>query len=368
MHAIVFGQSYAYTVDPKLMQRIKIASAVDNSRAITMRDVARVANVSQSTVSRVLSAGDISTSVAISAETIQRVNEAVQELGYQPNMHARSLRGQKTQLIAMMLADIANPYYHVMVRRVQDIARKHGYDMLISNTDHDPELEQHFLEGVKRRPVDGIVLTPYHLTQQDVETLIMRTGVKVVMVGQHMTPPNVDKVFADDERATTEAVRWLIRERGHTRIAYLGVPGTHPDKRRRAGFMYAMSEAGLPVADAYVETGNFEVDSGALAAQRLLALPTPPTAVFACNDLMALGCMTAAQRLGFHVPKDLAVVGFDDIPEASRVSPRLTTVAQYPAEMGERLAHALFERIQADIDLPGRSFEVPLKLIVRESA
>jgi DNA-binding LacI/PurR family transcriptional regulator len=343
-------------------------SLLSTSRAVTMRDVARAAQVSQSTVSRVLSAGELSSSVPISAETIERVNSAVQALGYHPNLHARSLRGQKTQMIAMMLADIQNPYYHVMVRRIQDIARKHGYDMLISNTDHDPELEQHFLEGIKRRPVDGVVLTPYHLKQHDVEDLINRTGVKVVMVGQHMTPPTVDTVYADDESATCDAIRWLIRERGHTRIAYLGVPGTHPDKRRRAGFATAMAEAGLSVPAAYFETGDFEVESGARAALRLLALPEPPSAVFACNDLMALGCVTAAQQFGVKVPEKLAVIGFDDIPEASRVSPKLTTVAQYPAEMGERLANALFERIQADEDLPRRSFQVPLRLIVRESA
>jgi LacI family transcriptional regulator len=348
------------------MQRTKTFITTD--KAITMRDVARAANVSQSTVSRVLNAGDISSAVPISAETIQRVNDAVQQLGYHPNLHARSLRGQKTQMIAMMLADIANPYYHVMVRRIQDIARKNGYDMLIANTDHDPELEQHFLEGIKRRPVDGIVLTPYHLTQNDIADVMKRTGVKVVMVGQHMTPPNVDTVFADDERATRQAVQWLIRERGHQRIAYVGVPGTHPDKRRRAGFMTAMSEAGLAVPDVYIETGDFEVESGAVAVTHLLKLEEPPTALFACNDLMALGCVTAAQQMGFNVPKDLAVVGFDDIPEASRVIPKLTTVAQYPAEMGERLANALFERIQADTDLPGRSYEVPLRLMVRESA
>ncbi len=337
------------------------------SRTVTMRDVARAAQVSQSTVSRVLSAPD-SSAVAISEDTILRVQEAARLLGYQPNLHARSLRGQRTQLIAMMVADIANPYYHVMVRKVQDVARKNGYDVLIANSDHDPELERHFIQGIMRRPVDGVVLTPYHLSAADISALIERTGVRVVLVGQHLAPLGVDRVFADDETATYDAACWLIHERGHRRIAYISVPGTYPSKRRVAGLMRALDEAGLPMPAEFLETGDFNLESGELAAGRLLTLPQPPTVVMACNDLMALGCITTAQRLGRTVPGDLAVVGFDDIPEAARVSPTVTTIAQYPAEMGDHLASALFDRLINGSMAPGRAIQVPCKLIIRESA
>lgn len=344
-----------------------IADPPGFGRSITMRDVARAAGVSQSTVSRVLSAPD-STNVPISEDTVLRVQEAARLLGYQPNLHARSLRGQRTQLIAMMVADIANPYYHVMVRKVQDVARKHGYDVLIANSDHDPELERHFIQGIMRRPVDGVVLTPYHLSAADISALIERTGVRVVLVGQHLSPPGVDRVFADDELATYDTARWLIKERGHSRIAYIAVPGTHPSKRRVAGLMRALGEAGLPMPAEYLETGDFDVESGESATERLLALPQPPTVVLACNDLMALGCITRAQQLGRSVPGDLAVVGFDNIPEAARVSPKLTTIAQYPAEMGDQLASALFDRLVSNNSGPGREVQVPCKLIIRESA
>jgi DNA-binding LacI/PurR family transcriptional regulator len=337
------------------------------TRPVTMRDVARAANVSQSTVSRVLNAGDASTtSVPISAETTQRVLATARALGYQPNMHARSLRGQKTQMIAMMVADISNPYYHVMVRKVQDVARRNGYDMLIANSDHDAETERHFLEGIIRRPVDGVILTPYHLSSENVEAFVNRTGVRVVLIGQHISPPGVDRVYADDRRGTYEAVRWLIRERGHSKIALIGVEGTHPSARRKEGFLQAMREGGLSVPGEYLENGAFTVESGEAACVRLLALPERPSAIFACNDLMALGCVSAAQRAGLRIPEDLAVVGFDNIPEAARSSPPLTTVAQFPAEMGEHLATALFERIDG-AELESRSIQVPCKLIVRGS-
>ncbi len=332
-----------------------------------MRDVARAAQVSQSTVSRILSAGN-GVSVPISAQTTKRVLETVAELGYQPNLHARSLRGQKTQMIAMMIADIANPFYHILVRRVQDIAREHGYDMLIANTDHDPEFERHFLDGIIRRPVDGVILTPYHLKEHEISRMMTRTGVRVTVIGQHLNLPEVDRVFADDGLATHDAVRWLIQERGHRRIAYLSVPGTVPSRRREAGYRGAMREAGLNLPDVYVQPGAFTSESGDAAAAFLLALPEPPTAIVACNDLMALGCLEAANRLGVRVPEALAVVGFDDIPEARRTTPKLTTIAQFPAEMGEYMARALFERINSDEPLSARSYEVPCRLIVRESA
>ena len=332
-----------------------------------MRDVARAAQVSQSTVSRILSAGN-GISVPISAQTTKRVLETVAELGYQPNLHARSLRGQKTQMIAMMIADIANPFYHIMVRRVQDIAREHGYDMLIANTDHDPEFERHFLDGIVRRPVDGVILTPYHLNEHEIGRMMARTGVRVTVIGQHLQLPEVDRVFADDGLATHDAVRWLIQERGHRRIAYLSVPGTVPSRRREAGYRSAMREAGLDVPDIYVQPGAFTPESGEAATTFLLALPEPPTAIVACNDLMALGCIEAANRVGVSVPEGLAVVGFDDIPEARRTTPKLTTIAQFPAEMGGYMARALFERINSEESFPARSYEVPCRLIVRESA
>jgi DNA-binding LacI/PurR family transcriptional regulator len=337
-----------------------------NRTSITMRDVAQLAGVSQSTVSRVLNPTS-ATAVSISEETKQSVFDAVKQLGYYPNLAAQSLRGQKTMLIAMMIADISNPYYHVMVRSVQDVARKHNYDVLIANSDHDPQSERHFFEGIIRRPVDGVIITPYHITDDDIASLIERTGVSLVAVGRHFHHPAVDMVWADDEKATYEATRWLIRQRKHKKIAYISVPGAHPSERRVRGFHRAMREAQLTVPSVYIEAGDFTPEAGERAMRRLLRLPSPPTAVIACNDLMALGCLEAAEAAGFEVPGDVAVVGFDNIPETMRVMPKLTTIAQYPREMGERLATALFERIEGVATGPARSFEVPCTLVVRES-
>lgn len=332
-----------------------------------MRDVAQAANVSQSTVSRVISATP--SKVPISEETRQKVMAVIDELGYHPNQYARSLRGRKIHMIGMAIADISNPFYHPMVRAVQDVAFQHHYDVMIANSDHTREKELLFCESIVRRPVDGIVIIPYHLTDEDLDALISRTGVAISAVGNHIQHPNIDVTFADDRKASYDAVRWLIEQRGHRRIAMICANYEYPViVRRRGAFLQAMEEAGLPVPDDYLIETDWSVESGEAAIRRLLALPEPPTAVFAASDTIAIGALEGAQAMNYKVPDDVAILGFDNIPVASWVRPRLTTVAQYPEKMGYLLAKSLFQRLQGDYTGPGRRFEVPCQLIERESA
>ncbi len=333
---------------------------------VTMRDVAKLANVSQSTVSRVLSGA--TEPIPIGEETRQRVLEAVDQLGYQPNLHAGSLRGQKTRMVAIMIADITNPFYHPIVRAVQDIAYVHGYDVMIANSDHMLEGEQHFIESVIRRPVDGVIMTPWHLGDEELGELIDRTGAIVVALGQHIKHPQVDITFGNDGQAVCDVVTWLHKTKVHTRIGFIGVtgPSTAGD-RRRNGYEEALHHIGLAVHTGYEQFGDWSLASGYHAMQQLLALPTPPTAVVVGNDLMAIGAMEAVQQAGLRIPEDMAIVGFDDIPAASWVRPRLSTVAQYPKQMGTRLAEALFERILGEYSGSSRRFEIPCYFIERES-
>ncbi len=337
------------------------------SNLVTMRDVARVANVSQSTVSRVLNRSV--SPIPIGEETRRRVLATVEQLGYRPNAYARSLRGQKTRMIAMMIADISNSFYHPMVRAVQDVARQHDYDVMIANSDHMRESEERFFDAIMRRPVDGIIIVPYHLMEEELDRLIERTGVAVACLGQHIVHPRIDVVFGNDGEAAYEAARWLIEQRGHQRIGFIGVNmAFSAGARRYQNFRRAMDEAGLSVPDEYMVQGDWSFESGQAAMRTLLTVPTPPTAVFACNDHMAIGAMMMAQEMGRRVPEEVAIVGFDNIPAGSWVRPRLTTVAQYPREIGLRLAEALFERIDGGYTGPGRRFEILCRLIVRESA
>lgn len=336
-------------------------------KVVTMRDVANAANVSQSTVSRVLSS--TSSKVPISEETQQKVMAVIEELGYRPNQYARSLRGRKVHMIGMVIADIGNPFYHPMVRAVQDVAFQNHYDVMIANSDHSREKELLFCESIVRRPVDGVVIIPYHLNDDDLSSLIARTGVVISAVGNHLLNPNIDVTYADDYKASYEATRWLIEKKGHQRIAMICANREFPVITRRYGAFYqAMQEASLPIRPEYIVEGDWSFESGQRAIRKLMSLPEPPTAVFAVSDTMAIGSLETALEMGLRVPEDVAIIGFDNIPDASWVRPRLTTVAQYPEKMGYLLAKSLFQRLQGEYNGPGRRFEVPCHLIERESA
>lgn len=333
---------------------------------VTMKDVARAANVSQSTVSRILNPSP--TAMPISEATRQRVLETIKELGYHPNQYARSLRGMHSHMIGMLIADITNPFYQTMVRAVQDVASQYRYNVMIANSDHTSDKEMLFCESLIRHPVDGAVIIPYHLTDENLQNLVLRTGVAISAVGVHINQPDVDIVYADDAKASYEAVRWLIDHKKHKRIGMIQASRDFPVSVRRHGaYLQAMHDAGLPVPAEYVVEGDWSVESGRKGIQALLDLPVPPTAVFAASDTIAIGALETALELNYRVPEDIAIIGFDDIPAASWVRPRLTTVAQYPGEMGKLLANTLFQRIMGEYSGPRRLIEVPCHFIERES-
>lgn len=334
-------------------------------RPITMRDVAQLAGVSQTTVSRVLS--QASSPIAISEETYKRVQDAVEQLGYYPNMAARSLRGQSTEMIAIMIADISNPFYHSIVQNVQNVSRQHNFDVLIANTDHLYDNEIHFCEAMMRRPVDGIIMVPYHLTDDHIDQLRRRTDVEVVVLGEHIHHPQVDVFHADDENATYDTTEWLIKTKQHKRIGFIAVQNTPPGDRRMSGFTRALAANGMVLDQTLIEQGDWSVESGYLAAQKLLALPERPTVIFACNDHMAIGAQNCILDHGLRIPEDVAVVGFDNIPLTTLVRPTITTIAQFPVEIGNLLAQALFERIEKVYSGPRRIFARQMELIERDS-
>ncbi|MFZ6026655.1 MAG: LacI family DNA-binding transcriptional regulator [Chloroflexota bacterium] len=343
------------------------AELSNRPETVTMRDVARTANVSQSTVSRILS--HTPSKVPISEETRQKVLAAAKELNYHPNQYARSLRGKKNHMLGVLIADITNPFYHPLVRAVQDIAFQHRYDVMIANSDHTREKELLFCESIVRRPVDGVIMVPYHLTDEDLGNLSARTGTLIGAIGNHIQHPDVDVAYGDDTKASYEAIRWLIERRGHQRIAMICASHQFPVIVRRYGaFRRAMADAGLPVPENFVIETDWSVESGSQAIQSLLKLPQPPTAVFAANDTIAMGALKGAEEMGRKVPDDVAIIGFDDIPEAQWVRPKLTTIAQYPGEMGRLLAQAIFKRLEGDEDSPRQVFEVPCSFIERQSA
>lgn len=332
----------------------------------TMYDVAKLAGVSQPTVSRVLH--PTKTSPPISEETRQRVLEAVETLGYRANTVARSLRTRRTQTVAMLIADLSNGFYHPMARAVQDVAREHNYEVLLSNSDHIYENEKRFCEIVLGRGVDGVAMVPIHLTNDELADYVSRTQIPFVVLAEFITHPNIDVVWVNDGQAIYEGTSWLISEKGHTSIGYIGVPDyLPPGPRRLNGFMRAMADAGLVVDPCFVLTGDFTLEGGKQAARELIQLGRLPSALVVVNDLMAIGVILTLQEAGYSVPQDVAVLGFDDIPEATIIRPTLSTIAQDPREIGLTLARALFERIEDPTIATRRVYECSYQLIPRQS-
>lgn len=333
----------------------------------TMYDVAKLAGVSQPTVSRVLH--PTKTTPHITDETRQRVLAAVETLGYRANTVARSLRTQRTNTIALLIADISNGFYHPMARAVQDVAREHSYEVLISNSDHIYENEKRFCEIVLGRGVDGVLMVPIHLTNAEVNDYNARTQIPFVVLAEHINSPGIDMVYVNDGQAIYDGTSWLIAERGYTSIGYVGVPDyLPPGPRRLAGFKRAMADAGLTIDPRFMMVSDFTLEGGKRIARELIQIGELPRALVVINDLMAIGVILTLQEAGYSIPQDVAVLGFDDIPEATIIRPALSTIAQDPREIGLTMARALFERIQNPNLSTRRMYECTCHLIPRQSA
>lgn len=340
-------------------------SEIPRRRRVTQLDVARFAGVSQAMVSYVL---NDSASVTVPDDTRQRILAAMVELGYVPNRAARSLRTSKTFTIGCVIPDIANPFYPAFVRGIQDVVDLNEYDLVMYNTDGVATREDKAIHSLLQRRVDGVVGVFFHSGARDLSEL-HKHEVAIVRLEATAKPVGdwpLDNIFVDNTAASFHAVTYLV-QRGYQRIAMLtNEPG--PGHPRVAGYRAAITEAGRTIPDTYVQIGAFTVEGGAQSMQRLLALSPAPDAVFAANDLMAIGAMMACKARGLRVPKDIAVMGFDDIPTDQIVSPALTTVTQFQGRLGQRAAELLFERIEGKAPLGGRNIEMPFEIVVRESA
>lgn len=327
-----------------------------------MQDVARSAGVSASTVSHVINGSRF-----VSADTCQRVMRAMSDLNYQPNAVARSLRTKKTQMIALVIPDITNPYFPEVARGVQDEAENHGYVVVLCNTDRVFNREVRLLNTLRQQRVEGVILNPSEVTQEDMHRL-RDVGIAVVLIGSQIDDPEFDLVMVDNVQGAADAVKLLINL-GHRHIGLVGGPrATSSGMQRFEGYVRGLTEHGIPVDENLIAECNFTYEGGHECMRRLLSLPTPPTAVFVANDLMALGAMQAVEEAGLTIPNHVSVVGFDDIPEASRSSPKLTTISQPKYQTGVEAARLLFERTRRDHAPPRRKIVLEHALIVRESA
>ena len=340
-------------------------SEANRRRRVTQADVAQAAGVSQAMVSYVLNA---STNVTVPDETRQRILDAMLALGYVPNRAARSLRTSKTFTIGCVIPDIANPFYPGFVRGIQDVVDRNGYDLVMYNTDGLAPREEKAIHSLLQGRVDGVIGVFFHSSARDLAVLLEQqiAVVRLEATAKRTGELPLDNIYVDNVAASRHAVAYLVA-RGYQRIAMLtNEPG--PGQPRVVGYRTALAEGGRTAVEDYVQIGAFTVEGGVASMQRLLDLTPRPDAVFAANDLMAIGAMVACKARGLRVPQDVAVMGFDDIPTDQIVNPALTTVSQFQNNMGGRAAELLFERIEGKAPPEGRNIEMPFAIVVRESA
>ncbi len=307
---------------------------------VTIKDIAKAAGVSPSTVSRALNDSPL-----IKQSTKERIKRLAAELGYERNELARSLVKGKSRALGLIVSDITNPFFAEIAKGVEDVAQGRGYGVILCNTGDDPGRERDYGLLLRRKRVDGQIITSVALEDPFLPEL-ERGRMPFVLVSRISKTVDAPYVIVDDRLGARLAVEHLI-SLGHTRIACISGPkGTEPGHVRAEAFVEVLAEHGLRVPRSWVKHTEFTWEGGERAAMELLGRRRRPTAVFAANDLIALGVLVAAHKLGIEVPRDLSVVGFDDIAYASLPLIELTTVAQPTYRMGYLAAEWLIDVLE----------------------
>ncbi len=333
---------------------------------VSIKDIAREADVSHSTVSRALSDSSL-----VNAETKARIQRLAREMGYSPDARARSLVMGRTRTIGLVVTTITDPFIAEVVQAIENTALDRGYTVILASSQSEPDREIAAVEMLRSKRVDGVIVTSSRVGALYQDHLD-RLGVPVVLLNSHSAQmgPYTFAITVNNRHGACLATEHLIQQ-GHRRIAYISGPADHSDDLERlAGYGQALDEAGIAYDPDLVITGTGRSGGGERALPRLMALDEPPTATFCYNDMTAIGVLYAARQSGISIPGDLAVVGFDDIPFASYVYPSLTTVAQPKPDMGQRamqMVLALTEQDDPD-GLEVSNTVVQGTLIVRESS
>ena len=327
--------------------------------AITIQDVARAAGVSVTTASRVLNNKD-----DVAPETYEKVRRVMQELNYTASLAAKSMRSRTTNVIGLLVPEVTAMFNQEIIRGVGVGIRGSGYDLMIYTSERSAisgraAWEQEHVALLSSGLTDGcIVVTPSAPT--------FPATARIVVIDPQGDGANVPSVVARNRVGAMSAMAYLIGL-GHCRIGFIGGrPDTLSAIRRFEGYKDGLAEAGIPYDPDLVQGGDYTRERGQEAARYLLGLPKRPTAIFATNDQAAIGVMDVAQELGLHIPRDVSVVGFDNIPEAAQVTPKLTTVDQLIQDMGKLATELLINILKGEV-LEQMLWKVPTRLIIRDS-
>jgi len=327
----------------------------------TIYDIARLAGVSTATVSKVFNNRG-----SISDKTKKKIFEISEELNYQPSVVASALAGKKTYTIGLLIPDVVNPFFAEMTRNIEDRAHELGFNLVICNTDNDVNKEFNYIQLLRQKRVDGIILATGVRNDKLLKELI-NEQLPIALIAREMSILSASTVLVDDFAGGYSAASYLTGL-GHKRIAIIAENLKLASSRERIrGYRYALEEAGIGYDERYVKESDFSLAGGGKTTNELLDEPEPPTAIFACNDLLAIGAMQAAKQRGVSIPEELSVVGFDNTVLAAITDPPLTTIAQPIQAMGQQVVDLITQEINNPKSIKQRIVLLP-ELIVRGSA
>ena len=331
---------------------------------ITIHDVARKANVSPSTVSRVINHNS-----SISEATTKKVMLAIDQLGYEPNILARNFRKKETRILLVLIPNITNPYYSHILSGISDTARDLGYSSFICNTQGNEQQEKDALDMLAKKRADGAIL----LATEPGSAWLAKNRGKYPLVQCSEFDPNIPipHVCIDNYQAACDVVEFLI-QLGHKKIGTISSKNKYMSTRHRLeGYKDTLEKAGLPIREDYIyyASEDYSFESGKEGAQLLMSVPEPPTALFCISDMLAQGAVLGIQEMGLSVPGDVNVIGFDDVDQTTRYHPYVTTMAQPCYEIGQKATQLLCTLIEENGSLKDRPLKyiLPHQLIERET-
>lgn len=306
----------------------------------TIKDVARLAGVSVSTISKYLNGGNVL------EENAAAIRQAITQLDYRVNPFARSLKTQRSRAIGVLLPEMTPPFFGSVVQSLDRTLREHGYHTLVSCYSSSYGLERENLQFLLGNGIDGLIYAPENITAEEFYDLTANSSIPTVQIDRMIQGVSSDTVLVDNADAAYNAVNYLMTK-GHRRVATItGPKGVYSAMERLVGYLRALSDRGILYDDHLVISGPYEFGTGYLALEQLLKLPDPPTAIFTTNYDFTIGLVTAARERGIRIPEDLDIFGFDCVQICTMINPPLPVVQQPEAEIGKIAAEYLIQRLE----------------------
>lgn len=330
----------------------------------TMKDVARLAGVSLGTVSNVLN-----NRASVRQENRERVLKAVEEINFKANMVARTLKTKSSNDIALIIPDINNPFYPELARGVEDAANKAGLQVFLCNSERMRDKECAYIESLITKNIQGLIIVKSQLSEDEIDQI--NDQIAVIRVDASIPQKAGYSILNMDDYGGFLSGMELLRDYGHERISLIGgMRESFSSNVRYDTYLKFLAGHNIEFRPNYVIRGDYSWSSGYKAAKVLMALSNPPTAVFAVNDLMAIGCMKALREMGFSVPGDVSVLGYDNIDMSKLCTPTLTTVNQPKYDLGTKSVDMLLRRLEeggSGADFKGECLTLPTYVVLRES-